>query len=90
MLWCLQSYYEYSNDARVLTFMSKYFKWELSIPDEDFLEDYWEKSRGGDNLISVYWLYNRTGGKWLLDLATKLITIRPTGARKITYPTGTM
>jgi len=72
MLWCLQSYYEYSNDARVLTFMSKYFKWELSIPDENFLEDYWEKSRGGDNMYSVYWLYNRTGEKWLLDLATKI------------------
>jgi len=26
MLWCLQSYYEYSNDARVLTFMSRYLK----------------------------------------------------------------
>ena len=26
MLWCLQSYYEYSNDARVIPFMSKYFK----------------------------------------------------------------
>lgn len=72
MLWCLQSYYEYSNDARVLQFMTKYFKWQLSIPDENFLEDYWEKSRGGDNLLSVYWLYNRTGDKWLLDLATKI------------------
>src|SRR4051812_44666337 len=34
MLWCLQSYYEYSKDARVLPFMSKYFKWQLSIPDD--------------------------------------------------------
>ncbi|MDH7462439.1 glycoside hydrolase family 127 protein [Chitinophagaceae bacterium 26-R-25] len=72
MLWCLQSYYEYSQDARVISFMTKYFKWELSIPDEKFLEDYWEKSRGGDNLSSVYWLYNITGDKFLLDLATKI------------------
>ena len=72
MLWCLQSYYEYSHDPRVLKFMSRYFKWELSIPDEHFLEDYWEKSRGGDNMLSVYWLYNRTGEAWLLDLATKI------------------
>jgi GH43 family beta-xylosidase len=72
MLWCLQSYYEYSHDPRVLRFMSRYFKWELSIPDEHFLEDYWEKSRGGDNMLSVYWLYNRTGEPWLLDLATKI------------------
>jgi len=72
MLWCLQSYYEYSKDARVINLMQKYFKWELSIPDDKFLQDYWENSRGGDNMLSVYWLYNRTGEAWLLDLATKL------------------
>lgn len=72
MLWCLQSYYDYSSDPRVLGFMSRYFQWELSIPDDRFLEDYWENSRGGDNLYSVFWLYNRTGEKWLLDLAEKI------------------
>lgn len=72
MLWCLQSYYEYSNDSRVLKLMDRYFKYEMSVPDSLFLKDYWENSRGGDNLISVYWLYNRTGEKWLLDLATKI------------------
>lgn len=72
MLWCLQSYYEYSKDPRVINLMTKYFKWQLTIPDDKFLEDYWEKSRGGDNLASVYWLYNHTGEKFLLDLATKI------------------
>ena len=72
MLWCLQSYYEYSKDTRVLQLMTKYFKWQLSIPDDLLLEDYWEKSRGGDNIVSIYWLYNRTGDQWLLDLATKI------------------
>jgi hypothetical protein len=72
MLWCLQSYYEYSKDPRVIPFMTKYFKYELSLPDDQFLEDYWENSRGGDNMLSVYWLYNRTGDKFLLDLAAKL------------------
>ncbi|WP_374164845.1 beta-L-arabinofuranosidase domain-containing protein [Arcticibacter sp. MXS-1] len=71
MLWCLQSYYEYSKDQRVLDFMTRYFKWQLTIPDELFLEDYWENSRGGDNLYSIFWLYNITGGDWLLDLAQK-------------------
>jgi hypothetical protein len=28
--------------------------------------------RIGDNIESVYWLYNRTGDKWLLDLAAKI------------------
>ncbi|WP_114789208.1 glycoside hydrolase family 127 protein [Niabella yanshanensis] len=74
MLWCLQSYYEYSNDQRVLPFMENYFRWQYNLPDSMMLKDYWENSRGGDNMLSVYWLYNRTTGdkKWLLDLAAKL------------------
>lgn len=72
MLWCLQSYHDYSNDPRVIPFMTKYFKWQSVVPDSLLLKTYWEKSRGGDNLYSIYWLYNRTGDKWLLDLADKI------------------
>ncbi len=72
MLWCMQSYYEYSNDARVIPFMTKYFKWQSTVPDNQLLKIYWENSRGGDNLYSIYWLYNRTNEKWLLDLANKI------------------
>lgn len=73
MLWCLQSYYEYSNDQRVLPFMEKYFKWQANLPEDQLLKDYWENSRGGDNILSIYWLYNRTkGNEWLLDLASKI------------------
>lgn len=72
MLWCMQSYYEYSKDPRVIPFMTKYFKWQSTVPDEKFLKIYWENSRGGDNLYSIYWLYNRTGDKFLLDLAEKV------------------
>lgn len=69
---CLQSWYDYSHDERVIPFMTKYFKWELDYPEKDFLVGYWPKMRGGDNLESVYWLYNRTGEAWLLDLAKKI------------------
>ena len=72
MLFCLQSYHEYSGDPRVLRLMQRYFAWQRTIPDEHFLRDYWEHSRGGDNLYGVYWLYNRTGDATLLDLATKI------------------
>ncbi|CAM3524790.1 beta-L-arabinofuranosidase domain-containing protein [Sphingobacterium prati] len=73
MLWCLQSYYEFSADQRVLALMTSYFKWQSNLPDSFFLKDYWENSRGGDNLLSVYWLYNRTeGNEWLMDLADKI------------------
>jgi hypothetical protein len=72
MLWTMQSYYEYSKDPRVIPFMTKYFKWQTTIPDNKLLKIYWENSRGGDNLYSIYWLYNQTGEKWLLDLAIKI------------------
>lgn len=72
MLWCLQSYYEYSQDQRVIDLMTNYFKWQMTVPDDKLLEDYWENSRGGDNMLSVYWLYNRTGDAFLLELAEKL------------------
>ena len=69
---CLQSLYEFTGDERVLPFMTKYFRWELSVPEADFLLPFWQQQRAGDNLESVYWLYNRTGEKSLLDLATKI------------------
>jgi hypothetical protein len=70
----LQSWHEYTGDPRVLPFMANYFRWELNCPEQDFLvpKSYWPVMRAGDNLESVYWLYNRTGERWLLDLAEKL------------------
>ena len=72
MLNVLQSFYEYSGDPRVLPFMAKYFRWELAYPEKDFMVGYWPKIRAGDNLETVYWLYNRTGEKWLFELAEKI------------------
>jgi DUF1680 family protein len=72
VLFTLQNYYEYSGDKRVIDLMTKYFAFELTVPDEDFLKSYWQNSRGGDNLYSVYWLYNRTEEPWLLELAEKI------------------
>ena len=72
MLYCLQTWYENTHDERVLTLMTRYFHYQLAVPDEKFLTHYWQKMRGGDNLYSVYWLYNRTGDKDLLALADKI------------------
>ena len=72
MLWCLQSYYEYSQDRRVIDLMTNYFKWQMTVPDDRLLEDFWENSRGGDNIISIYWLYSHTGDAFLLELAEKI------------------
>ena len=72
MLFCLQTYHEQSQDARVLELMTKYFHHQLTVPDGRFLTHYWQRMRGGDNLYSVYWLYNRTGDAELLKLADKI------------------
>ncbi|HAR37011.1 MAG TPA: transcriptional initiation protein Tat [Acidobacteria bacterium] len=71
-LACLQSYYEFSGDRRVLDFMSAYFRYQHGLPEEKLLPGSWQKLRGGENLESVYWFYNRTGQKWLLELAEKI------------------
>jgi hypothetical protein len=72
MLNILQSYYEATSDPRVIKVMSGYFKWENTLPVSAFGEGYWPKIRFGDNIESVFWLYNRTGEASLLDLARKI------------------
>lgn len=72
MLACLQSYYEYSHDELVLDLMRDYFRYLTTVPDGKMFTHFWQYYRGGDNLVSVYWLYNQTGEAWLLDLAKKV------------------
>ena len=72
VLWIMQSYHEYTNDNRVIDFMTRYCHYLQTVPDDAFLSSYWENSRGGDNLWSVVWLYNRMGDESLLRLAEKI------------------
>lgn len=71
MLKALQQYYTATQDERVLTLMIKYFKYQQKMLSQFPLGHwtYWANQRGGDNLAVVYWLYNRTKEKFLLDLA---------------------
>jgi len=72
MLFCLQDYYEYTGDERVIKLMTAYMKYLTTVPEDKFLVGYWPKMRAADLLFSVHWLYNRTGEGWLLDLGTKV------------------
>lgn len=74
MVMCnvLQSFYEATGDARVLPFLTRYFHWLDAQPGEDFGAGYWPKIRFGDNIETIYWLYNRTGEPWLLELAKRI------------------
>jgi beta-L-arabinofuranosidase (glycosyl hydrolase family 127)/glycosyl hydrolase family 127 (putative beta-L-arabinofuranosidase) len=72
VLNALQSYHEFTGDRRVIEFMTRYFRWQNRLPPSYFGAGYWPKMRFGDNIESIYWLYNRTGHRWLLDLAKKI------------------
>lgn len=71
MLKVMQQYYSATKDQRVIPFLTKYFKYQLNELPKNPLDKwtFWGRYRGGDNLAVVYWLYNLTGDKFLLDLA---------------------
>ncbi|HEY8457577.1 MAG TPA: beta-L-arabinofuranosidase domain-containing protein [Actinopolymorphaceae bacterium] len=71
LLGALRSWQEYTGDERVVPFMTKYFAFQNSQPPEVFNRS-WGAFRWGDNIDTAYWLYNRTGEEWLLDLVTKM------------------
>src|SRR5680860_942774 len=70
MLKILQQYYNATGDRRVIETLTKYFKYQLKELPNRPLDNLtlWANRRGGDNLQVVYWLYNITGDKFLLDL----------------------
>jgi hypothetical protein len=74
MLKILQQYYSATGDHRVVTLMDRYFKYQLKTLPEKPLGNwtFWAEYRSADNLQAVYWLYNITGDKYLLELGNIL------------------
>ncbi|WP_099464695.1 beta-L-arabinofuranosidase domain-containing protein [Parabacteroides provencensis] len=70
VLKIMQQYYSATGDQRVIPFLTNYFKYQLNeLPTSPLGKwTFWGEQRGGDNLMIVYWLYNITGDKFLLDL----------------------
>lgn len=71
MLKVFTQYYEATNDPRVVPVMQRYFAYQLSQLPTRPLRD-WGKFRWQDEVLSVLWLYNRTGDPKLLELAKLL------------------
>lgn len=71
MLKVLQQYFDATKDERVIKLMLNYSRYQLKTLPATPLGHYswWGSQRGGDNLLVVYWLYNVTGEKFLLELA---------------------
>lgn len=71
VLKILQQYYSATGDERVIELMLNYSRYQLQELPKTPLNHWtrWGQARGGDNLMIVYWLYNITGEKFLLNLA---------------------
>ncbi len=70
----LQTYYEATGDQRVITLMSKYCDYLISLSDASLFDKrhYWHYLRVGDQLASLVWLYNQTGDPKIVKLATRI------------------
>jgi len=71
MLKALTQYHDVTGDSRVIPVMDRYLKYQFGQLPSRPLHD-WSKFRWQDELLSVIWLYNRTGSPYLLDLARML------------------
>jgi DUF1680 family protein len=71
MLYALKDYYEATQDPRVIPFLTSYFRYQRDHLSGSPLQE-WGKSRAGDNIDMVLWLYNKTGDPALLALADTL------------------
>ena len=71
MLKVLQQYYIATNDSRVISFMTKYFQYQLKTLQTCAIGKWteWAQSRGADNALMVQWLYGITKDQSLLELA---------------------
>ena len=74
MLKVLQQYYQATQDARVIPFMSKYFNYQLKTLSNCTIGKWteWAQSRAADNILSAQWLYRITRDPSLLRLCEVL------------------
>jgi uncharacterized protein len=73
VLKVLSQHHEATGDPRVITLMTGFCKYLRNTLAERPLFD-WCQYRWADLVLSIHWLYNRTGDAWLLDIAAQIAT----------------
>ncbi|MGV9353638.1 beta-L-arabinofuranosidase domain-containing protein [Streptomyces misionensis] len=73
VLDALRTWHEYSGDDRVVPALTGWLKYLHAQPGTLFGRG-WGSARVGDTIDTAYWLYNRTGDDWLLDLVHTMHT----------------
>jgi hypothetical protein len=71
LLRALTAFQEYYNDSRIVPFLTQFFQYQNAQGASAFSQS-WASYRWGDTIDTIYWLYNRTGDAWLLDLVRKI------------------
>jgi Beta-L-arabinofuranosidase, GH127 len=69
--WTLRDYFEATGDPRVIPALTKYARFMQGRLPQQPLEE-WAKARAGDQIDTLYWLYNRTGDAFLLEVVDEL------------------
>jgi hypothetical protein len=73
LLQALRSWQEYAADNRVVPFLTRFLRY-MNAQGPGAFNTGWVATRWGDGLDTVFWLFNRTGDTFLLDLADKIHT----------------
>jgi len=71
VLKVLAQHHEATADPRVIDVMTRFCAYLRDTLAERPLFD-WAQYRWADLVLSIHWLYNRTGDAWLLDVAAEL------------------
>jgi len=71
VLKALVQFHEATGDTRIPEAIERYLRRLREVLDEYPLRS-WARFRWADLVLSVHWLYERTGAEWLLDLAAKI------------------
>lgn len=70
-LKAMTQWHEATGDERIVPAMARFLHRLDTLLDQKPLEE-WARVRWADLVLSIYWLHDRTGEPWLLELAAKV------------------